>query len=227
MSELERDKENMKTHIRDLERLLSLKGVEVRPWTESSWSNQAPDDVFDSMGNAIGWTQVGSVWTRNRSAANNHSFTRSFPRSQLESRPEESHLGVGHDSAPLSSIRGTRLVILGKTIDTASFEAPDVDEPSPGSRDPVPLYNKSVQSFLQSMMGVNPARRVELPLRATAFTQVDWYFKTVAPFVPLLHEPTFRELVRFICVYHRALANDSRRKTCTTTPILCLQFPSW
>ncbi|KAG8412610.1 hypothetical protein J3459_015827 [Metarhizium acridum] len=89
------------------------------------------------------------------------------------------------------------LTLLGTTIETTSFDAPDVDEPPTAADPSVPLYNKSVQAFLRSAMRVNPAVQVELPTRENAFIYAEWYFITVASFMPLLHKPTFMKLVSF------------------------------
>lgn len=189
--------------IRDLEKLLEDSGVQVMPW-QGNYPNYPPGVSFDSMGNPVQdpttespWSQSGCVWFKNDGASPKQRFSPSFPRSLLESRPEDSHLGVGTDSAPLSSIKGTRLSILGTTIDLASFDAPDVDDPPEDAQISTPLYNKSPQAFLQSAMHINPAMHVDLPSRQDAFTYSEWYFLTVSNFLPILHKPTFMRLVSF------------------------------
>ncbi|KAF4467692.1 Transcriptional activator acu-15 [Fusarium albosuccineum] len=202
MQELEREKNDMLSHIRNLEKLLGTNGVEVKPWQWTPYAQYPPGVSFDDMGNPIPdpntgetWSQVGSAWVKND--ATKPKFTPSFPRSLLESRPQESHLGVGGDSAPLSSIKGTRLSILGMTVDLASFQAPDIDldEPPADAKMSTPLYNKSPQAFLQSIMGVNPPMQVDLPGREDAFTYAGWYFLTLSPFLPILHKPSFMRLL--------------------------------
>ncbi|KAF9872576.1 transcription factor [Colletotrichum karsti] len=202
MQELEREKTDMLNHIRDLEKLLENTGTEVKPWNWSPYGMAYPPPgvTYDHMGNAIedpaekdAWTKVGSVWVKNynfKPAAG-----RSFPRSALESRPAHNHLGVGSDSAPLSSIKGTQLSILGTTIDVTSFDAPDMDEPVPDAKISQPLYNKSLQSFLQSCMNINPPVQIELPSRSDAFTYSEWYFLMIWPFLPVLHKPSFMNIL--------------------------------
>ncbi|EXK32736.1 hypothetical protein FOQG_10973 [Fusarium oxysporum f. sp. raphani 54005] len=198
MQELEREKSDMLSHIRDLEKLLDNKGVEVKPWEWSPYAQCPSDSNFDDMGNPIPdpktgetWSQVGSALFKDSGSA--PSLSPSFPRT-LESRPHENHLGVGMDSAPLSSIGGTRLSILGMTVDLASFEPPDAEEP-PVDGKVAPSYNKSPQSFLQSIMRVNPPMQAEMPSREDAFTYAEWYFMTFSAFLPVLHKPSFMRLL--------------------------------
>ncbi|KAK7418172.1 hypothetical protein QQX98_004147 [Neonectria punicea] len=209
MQELEREKTDMLTHIRHLERLLADNGVEVKPWQWTPYAQYPPGVTFDNMGNPIRdpnstdtWTQYGTAWVKNdsnssvSSSAKPSSIHSCFPRNLLESRPGEGHIGVrGDDSAPLSSIKGTQLSILGTTVDLASFDAPDMDEPLPDATVSGPLYNKSTQAFLQSTMNRNPPLQVDLPSREDAFSYSEWYFMTISTFLPLLHKPSFMQLL--------------------------------
>jgi hypothetical protein len=220
MNDLEQGKNNMMNHIRDLEKLLESKGIEVKPFVDSTdeGPESPPKDASPNPANE-GFTQVGSLWIKESSPAvgggsiatvqngssSNASVGKSFyypnfPRSQLQSRPDDTRLGVGWDSRPLSSINGTRLTIMGATIDTASFDAPDVDEPPPASNGAGPLYNKSVQAFLQSAMGVNPPVHADLPARNDAFTYAEWYFLVMSSYIPVLHKPSFMKLVCQPCL---------------------------
>lgn len=206
MQELEREKTDMLNHIRDLEKLLGSSGVEVRPWSSLSFPHNpgyASNVTYDARGNLIqdapatdgkdSWTQMSSsLWVKNSKPGTRFSrASKAFP----ERKPADVHLGVSADQAPLSSIKGTTLSILGSTIDLSSFEAPDMDEPAPGVQAKSPLYNKSVQAFLQSCTNVNPQLHVEYPPRADAFTYAEWYFLIIYPFLPVLHKPTFMTIV--------------------------------
>ncbi len=185
MQQLEREKTGMLNHIRDLEKLLLSSGTEVRPWEWSPYGPSCPPGVsFDNMGNPMQdpsakdqWTQVGTLWVKNYGSkpqyfsttysTGDSTATSQYSRlSLLETRPTEGYLGVLTDSAPLSSIKGTKLSILGTTIDITSFDAPDMDEPAPGTPIGSPLYNKSLMAFLQSTLGINPKLEdVDLPSR--------------------------------------------------------------
>lgn len=206
LQQLEREKGAMLVHIRELEKLLETNGVEVRPWQWPGYTTTYPPGVtFDALGNPVQepsskdqWHQVGLVWVKNgrqRVASEVTSYT---PWSLLSSRPRDGYLGVSSDSAPLSSIKGTMLSILGTTIDLTSFDAPDMDEPPPGTPIGSPLYNKSVMAFLQSALNINPPGglgNVDLPSKQDAFTYAEWYFLMVSPFLPILHKPSFLQLV--------------------------------
>ncbi|CAG7562677.1 unnamed protein product [Fusarium equiseti] len=203
MQELEREKSDMLSHIRDLEKLLDNKGVEVKPWEWSPYAQYPSGVNFDDMGNPIPdpntgdtWSQVGSAWVKNSSsdASSKSGSSPTFPRT-LESRPPGNHLGVGYDSSPLSSIGGTKLSILGMTVDLAKFEAPDMEEPPTDAKPSTPLYNKSPQAFLQSIMRVNPPMHADMPSREDAFTYAEWYFMTFSAFLPVLHKPSFMRLL--------------------------------
>lgn len=111
--------------------------------------------------------------------------------------PGTNYLGVSSGNSRLSSIKGTALSILGMEIDIADFESPDMDEPDPTTFHP-DLHNKSYQAFLQSALNVNSKiTNVELPTRQDASRYVDWYFRTINPFLPILHKPSFMVLVSF------------------------------
>jgi hypothetical protein len=204
LQQLERDKNGMMSYIRDLEKLLDSNGVEVSPFRGPGHHNAYPPGVsFDQLGNLVQqlgskdeWTQIDSVWVRNyrpKSQGYQAGYSRS---SLLESRPTDSYLGVSTDNSLLSSIKGTTLSVLGTTIDITCFDAPDIDEPPPGTPIGSPLYNKSVMAFLQSSMNINPQlENVEFPSRQDAFTYAEWYFLMIYPFLPVLHKPSFLKLV--------------------------------
>ncbi|SPQ17596.1 47c71b1c-bf47-4f37-96ba-12ec30c024a3 [Thermothielavioides terrestris] len=204
LQQLEREKGAMLVHIRELEKLLENNGVEVRPWQWPGYTTTYPPGVTsDALGNPVQdpsskdqWHQVGLVWVKNggqKGSSNARAYT---PWSLPAPRPTDSYLGVSSDTAPLSSIKGTMLSILGATIDLTSFDAPDMDEPPPGTPIGSPLYNKSVMAFLQSALNVNPPLgNVELPAKKDAFTYAEWYFRMVSPFLPILHKPSFLQLL--------------------------------
>lgn len=204
LQQLEREKGAMLVHIRELEQLLKNNGVEVRPWQWPGYTTTYPPGAaFDALGNPVQdpsskdqWHQVGLLWVKNgrqKALPTSGGYT---PWSLLEPRSTDSYLGVSSDSAPLSSIKGTTLSILGTTIDITSFDAPDMDEPPPGTPIGSPLYNKSVMAFLQSTLNINPPLgNVELPSRHDALTYAEWYFLMISPFLPILHKPSFDQLV--------------------------------
>ncbi|KFG83201.1 putative transcription factor [Metarhizium anisopliae] len=206
MQQLEREKSRMMSHIRDLERLCAEKNVEVKPFQGRVRAQSPPDAAHEEDASSAnvaaassndGWSKFGSLWIKDSSTPDPASsiLRHKLPRNEWQTRPEQSRWGVGSDDAPLSSLKGMTLTLLGTTIETTSFDAPDVDEPPTAADPSVPLYNKSVQAFLRSAMRVNPAVQVELPTRENAFIYAEWYFITIASFMPLLHKPTFMKLL--------------------------------
>ncbi|KAI1424439.1 fungal-specific transcription factor domain-containing protein [Xylaria sp. FL1777] len=210
MQELEREKTDMINHIRDLERKLQKNGIDVKPWHSSSFpADMAPNSRAESDDNDTShstptpqpqadtatkepWSQPGApTWSKDRPAVMSMAAT---SHSSIRSRPADAHLGVGIDQAPLSSIKGTSLSILGSTIDIGSLDAPDMDEPPPSAQGSS-LYNKSVQALQQSIMNINQPLVVKLPPRQDAFTYAEWYFVMIHPFHPVLHKPSFMALL--------------------------------
>lgn len=189
LRQLERQNKDKTDRIRELERLLAEKGVEVRPDLD-----RARDD--DSSSSST-WTKSGPLWIKDRSTDKGSGtfITPNFPRSRLESRTEDSSIALGRDSQPLHSFQGTKITWLDITIDTASFTAPDMDEPSPDAGSISHRYNKSVQASLRSMMRENSPMKADLPARDTAFLFAEWYFSLMSGYFPVLHRPSFLKLV--------------------------------
>ncbi|KAI0509076.1 fungal-specific transcription factor domain-containing protein [Xylaria bambusicola] len=217
MQELEREKTDMMTHIRDMERKLRENGIDVKPWHSSSFPADAiPNGSTKSDGNDTSnstptptpqpqpspqedtttkkepWSQPSApTWSKDRPAVMSMAAN---SQNSAGSRPADAHLGVGIDQAPLSSIKGTSLSILGSTIDIGSLDVPDMDEP-PASAQGSSLYNKSVQALQQSIMNINQPLAIKLPPRQDAFNYAEWYFVMIHPFHPVLHKPSFMALL--------------------------------
>lgn len=207
LAQLEREKNALTTHIQDLEKLLEQKGVQVRQWQPpSAFGNGHQFDLEHDGTSKEAWTQFRSLWIKDRSAqpggysggeAAGQQSGRASPAllPSTVPRPLGAHIGVLKDNAPLSTINGTKMSILGSTIDITSFEAPDMDGPPAGTSSSTPIYNKSLQSFYNSIAKVNPQIDVPLPSREDAFSYSEWYFCMVGSFVPVLHKPTYFTLV--------------------------------
>lgn len=193
LQQLEREKNSMVTRIRDLEHMLWDKGVEVKPYSARTSDGMQPPSDETNHKFEDGWTQVRTLCVKQHSESTDSArfLVPNFPRSHLESYADVASLGDGLDIRPYGSINGTELQIMGTTIDTASFEAPDLDEPLHGPDESTPIYNKSVQAFLRSTMGKQPPVRVDLPSRKDALAYAEWYFLIMATYVPVLHKPSF------------------------------------
>lgn len=208
LSQLEREKNALTTHIQDLEQLLEQKGIQVRKWQQSSTGESESQYTFDNDAKPKDeWSQFRSLWIKEcspqiggdaSSEPLGHSTAQSLfaPLHGTESRQTPGHLGVFKDNSPLSSINGTQLSILGTTIDITSFDAPDMDGPRLGISNSAPIYNKSLQSFYNSVAKVNPPIAAPMPSREEAFSYSEWFFCMVGAFVPVLHKPTYFTLVR-------------------------------
>lgn len=203
LSQLERERNALTTHIRDLEQLLEQKGVQVRKWQPPSAFGTENQYSFENDGSTKDeWTQFLSLWIKegspqigadsNVEPSGQPSFT---PLPGAGSRQIAGHLGVFKDNSPLSSINGTQLSILGTTIDVTSFDAPDMDGPPVGMSNSAPIYNKSLQSFYNSVAKVNPPIAAPMPSREEAFSYSEWFFCMVGAFIPVLHKPTYFALV--------------------------------
>ncbi|KAI2620480.1 fungal-specific transcription factor domain-containing protein [Hypoxylon sp. NC1633] len=230
MQELEREKTDMLNHIRDLEKMLQQNGVDIKRWqmTSSPVENPTPEggvggvvgQMQDPVGNSQWNPQLGSsTWAKERHQLSRTPFATTL-RSTVDPRPADAHIGVGADQAPLSSIKGMTLSILGSTIDIGSFNAPDMDEPSPDASANSPLYNKSVHAMLQSTTNVNPPLHVDYPPRTDAFTYAEWYFLMIYPFHPILHKPTFMDLLG------RLYDDPSFKPTVAETTMIHMVFAS-
>lgn len=202
VQELERKQNSMLNRIHDLERLLAHHGIEVMPFDPSlpSGTRDPPSTAeyaLNENGDREGrkWIKLGSVWAKN-------TVNKARSRSALQPRPSDrGYLGVSSDQEPLSSIKGTTLSVLGTSIDIMQFDAADVDmdEPPPDAQVAENLYNKSVQAFLQSVMNINSVPDAHLPIRKDAFQYSEWYFLMVHPFLPVIHKPSYMNLVGVSC----------------------------
>ncbi|KAH8747305.1 hypothetical protein F5883DRAFT_350357, partial [Diaporthe sp. PMI_573] len=159
--QLEHEKKEMMTRLRDMEKLLEDKGVQVRPqqWTSPYGFSTPLDPENDPSKDQ--WTQFFSLWVKDASRQAEKSLKESSSTqhaSSLETadqRTADARLGSMATGAPLCSINGTQQSILGTTIDITSFKSPDVDCPLPGVPNNTLLYGKSLQSFVK-VSKVNP-----------------------------------------------------------------------
>ncbi|CAM1504868.1 Fc.00g024590.m01.CDS01 [Cosmosporella sp. VM-42] len=196
-----KDKESIMKHI---EAYLRSHGFVIRP-LDAPMPTGASRDPNGNLLLESGevWEKVdGLGWVKDGAAKRARSPSPSIPSLTMESRPEASHLGVGADSEPSSSIRGTRLSILGTTIDLNSFDAPDMDEPEFNADASPPVYNKSFHAMCRSLYGRNPRPDFPLPTRDQAYMFSGYYFQTVSNFLPILHEPSFMAILSRIYDQH-------------------------
>ena len=104
------------------------------------------------------------------------------------------YLGISSGNSLVNSVRGTSMNILGMEIDLVDYMSADLDEPDPSKGNPV--YNKSYRAFVQTAFGTSPKlRRVELPPRSEGIRYAEAFFRVIHPFTPVVHQPTFMNLV--------------------------------
>lgn len=213
LQQLEREKKDMMTRLRDMEKLLEDKGIQVRPWQWTPPYGLSTSLDPDNDPSKDQWTQFFSLWVKDAGRQPERSmngYTSTQQASSLQTadpRTADGRLGGIAQGAPLCSINGTQLSILGTTIDITSFNAPDVDGPPPGVPNNTPLYNKSLQSFVNSVSKVNPPLEIHFPAREEAFSYSEWFFVMLGPFMPVLHKPTY---LRLVMLFHLLLNKGLR-----------------
>lgn len=108
----------------------------------------------------------------------------------------ENYLGVSSGNSLVSSIRGTSLNVLGMEIDLADYMHADLDEPDPSDYEMRPVYNKSYYAFILTAFSAKPKpQEIGLPPREEGVKLVEWFFKVVNSYLPVLHKPSFMKLV--------------------------------
>ena len=98
----------------------------------------------------------------------------------------DNYLGVASENNWLSSIEGTSLALFGTKIDLAEF---------------VPASAMSYDSFLIHAFGrTQPTQRPDLPEYEQCKIFAEWFFRSIQPFIPIVHKPHFMDLLTRI--YH-------------------------
>ena len=192
---LEQRIKNLEKHIRRLEDRLTSIGEDVKPFELSSnpalqWKDpteQQSHQKWDTID--AGPEQYDS---QDPPVVDNACGLPEF-RSGLTG---DNYLGVSSGNSFISSIRGTAMNVLGAEIDLADYMSPDLDEPErPLFGHEYPL-NKSYHAFVQTAYSGNPrAQKVPLPPQNEGIMYLEWYFRMVNPYMPILHKPTFLSMV--------------------------------
>lgn len=205
---LEQRTRDQETRIRDLESRLISMGADVKSSNAYHDATIAPLVEWNQAqanGNHQSWAAAEQGNGHNHNVVPYSSTTSNSraPETNMFRLPEfrtgctgDNYLGVSSGNSFLSSIRGTALNVLGMEIDIADFTSSDLDEPEQSTFQVEPLYNKSYQSFMQTAFNVNPKfDKVELPGKQEGVTYAQWYFRVLNPYLPVLHKPTFMNLV--------------------------------
>lgn len=91
-------------------------------------------------------------------------------------------------------IHGTVIDFVDGRIDIGDFDCPDMAETMRISHANLPL-NNSRQSSLTTILGAQKPDKPQMPSKEEALIFVDNYQKVIAPYVPIVHGPTFTRQV--------------------------------
>lgn len=91
-------------------------------------------------------------------------------------------------------IHETNIDFVDGQIDLGAFASPDMVETLKISDAILPFENLRRNS-LATILGEKRSEKPQMPSRDDALSCVDNYQKVIAPYVPILHGPTFRKQV--------------------------------
>lgn len=187
--------QRMKCQLDRLRSQLQSQGQDVRPTLSDGFENEVsyPPQVTLQESVSPHPTPPGRRRFDDRESRSGRDVLPGF----REGLSSEKYLGVSPGNSFISSIRGTSLNVLGMEIDLADNLSPDLEEPVSSNDAAQMPPNKSYHAFIQTAIGAGPKPcNPGLPPRQEAFMYADWCFKTVLPYLPILHKPTFFALVR-------------------------------
>ena len=108
----------------------------------------------------------------------------------------ENYLGFSADNPSRVSHPGSKLNMLGWEIDIEGFTSGNPDIASESRRGTGRSYNRTYQSFISTAFGIGPKiEDVKLPSRDEAFRYATGYTLVLNGFLPILHKPSFMNLV--------------------------------
>ncbi len=128
------------------------------------------------------------------------------PRNQQSSIPEphantNSRSSSDTDGPHIGPIHETTIDFVDGEIDIGAFVCPDMEETRRISQETLPLNNSRCSS-LSTILGARKPERPQMPSRDDALQYIDNYQKVIAPYVPIVHGPTFRKQVS---LYYQSL----------------------
>jgi hypothetical protein len=125
----------------------------------------------------------------NLGLTSNPSQTQQIPIPELHEDVSTRSLKVV-DGPHRGPIHETTVDFVDGEIDIVDFVCPDMTEVMRLSQATLPLHNLS-QSSLTTTVGSRKAERPQMPSRDEALQYADNYLKVIAPYVPIVHGPTF------------------------------------
>lgn len=99
----------------------------------------------------------------------------------------------------------TTVDLVDAEIDIGDFVCPDMTEVTRFSQATLPL-NNSRQSSLTTILGSRKPERPQMPSREEALQYAENYLKVIAPYIPIVHGPTFIRQVGLWRSYKRLSA---------------------
>jgi hypothetical protein len=101
------------------------------------------------------------------------------------------YLGLSAGNSYLSSMKETALSVLGVNIDLSAL-----DPSEPANRSTASRVDETYGSCLSTIFNVNPnVSKPELPPKDEGMRYIEYFFMISHPYLPILHKPTFIQLV--------------------------------
>ena len=103
-------------------------------------------------------------------------------------------------------IHETIVDIVDDKIDIGDFHCPDMEETMNISQDTIEIsqamlpLNDSQRSSLASILGTQKPEKPPMPSREETLQYIDSFQNIIAPYVPVVHGPTFRRQVSLECL---------------------------
>lgn len=110
--------------------------------------------------------------------------------------------GRGYDTGPHQGpIHGTKIDLTDGYIDIAGFKCPDIDDAMKLSQEILPVGVPGRRPSTAKQGSQRP-ERPQMPNREEAMQYAENYLKVIGTYVPIVHGPTFRKLVKSSCLIH-------------------------
>ena len=170
---------------------------DARPWEhEDKQANQTKDLVLQSANDTITSSARSSSTLSASQPQSPENTTKSSDANVNGDASRRNFVGISI-STDLSQTRpGTRLNILGWELDIANFTGERDNEFDELPNRQNPRYDRSYRSFIATSSGLQERMSPpKLPTRQKAFSYAIQYLHTNGGFMPVVHRPSFMDLV--------------------------------
>jgi hypothetical protein len=205
---LENENTNLKMYIIELQAQLRQNGQEPGP-PPAAQPGYAP--LTSPYG--TGWDNAPHGAYGQASPSERHNSTGSLLPEFRAGCIGDNYLGVASENNWLSPIEGTSLALFGAKIDLAEFTAPESNSDTSAM---------SYQTFLAHAFGHSPAKRPDLPPYDNCKVFVEWYFRSVQGFTPILHKPDFMDMLYRI--YHEGYQPSAAERVMVHMVLAIINF---